>query len=178
METFFENIFSFLWDICINFYLWSHSTFSETIRIVMAIIIFIIGIYASYKVFESEINVGQRLLTAFGLFFLYCISIFFMACVGFVHWDNPNVGFLGWISMILFVAFTLIWIASGITSNSIIYSLVSFLCINISILLIGEYVGWVLFLPILLLGVGGGSNFIGTFTDTHGNSYDVFRRDD
>ena len=173
MKTFFETIFSFVWDASVDFYLWAHSSFSEKSLIIMAIIIVLIGIYTCCKVFENSVNWIVGTFFAFTIYIIYGVSLFFMYSDGFVHWSNLNSG-SGWISMILFGVMTLLMIISGISSNRLVYSIVSFLCLYISCLILGKHAIWAL---IPFIGIGGGSTFIGTFTDTNGNEYDVFRRD-
>ena len=174
MKTFFGTIFSFLWDISVDFYLWAHSSFSEKSLIIMAVIIVIIGIYTCCKVYESSVNWLVGTLIACMFFSMCGVSLYFMYSNGFVHWANLNGDLIGWISMILFMTMMFLLIASGIANNRIIYSIISFLCLYVSCLLLGKHAIWAL-LPIA--GIGGGSTFIGTFTDTRGNTYDVFRRD-
>lgn len=173
MKTFFDSIFSFVWDVSVDFYLWTHSSFSEKSLIIMAVIIALIGIYTCCKALENDANWFLGTLFAFIIFIVYGVSLYFMYSEGFVHWSNAN-GDLGWISMILFWVITLIMIYSGFSNNRLVYSIVSLLCLYVSCLLLGKHAIWAI-LP--FAGIGGGSTFIGTFTDTNGNKYDVFRRD-
>lgn len=174
MKTFFETIFSFLWNISVDFYTWVHTSYSEETLIISAIILALIGIYTCYKMYDSEINWFGGTLFACVFFFFYGVSLYLMYEVHFVHWENITDGYSGWTSMIIFAVFTLLLLISGLSNNRIIYALISFLCLYFSCLLLGKHAAWVL---IPFIGCGGGSTFVGTFTDTHGNSYDVYRRD-
>lgn len=174
---------NFIKDLCVGIYnllahacLWTQSQFSNTVLIVGGVAMIIIFVGVCYKMYEDE-GGGDTALTfalSAGLFYML-----FGLCQGVSEFVDVDVtqSLYVW-SVVIMCGLLLIFIGVGyasITKGMFIEFLIGFICMVLGYILLSKYIAIIVCAG--CIAIGGGSKYIGTFTDKNGNSYDIYKKD-
>ena len=178
MKELLDPICSIAWDLLANLCLFAQTTFSTRWLIILGIVFIAVVIFCGYYLAEGN-EKGAPVGTAI-LAFLFFVALFVnLLIMAFADFKDYNVATAGddtdWIVVSVMLALLLCLIAVSIYEKTFVISIIMALSMIIAAALFSKFavaIGIVLGLGVL----GGGSTYVGTFTDRNGNSYDVYKK--
>lgn len=178
MKEMLDPICSIVWDMLANLCLFAQTTFNTKWLIILGIVFLAGIIICGYYMAEGNKNgfpVGTGVL-AFLFFIALFANILIMAFADFKDYSTATAGDdTDWIFMSIMLALLLCLIAVSIYEKVFIAAIIMVICMIISAALFSKFaiaIGIVLGIGVL----GGGSTYVGTFTDRNGNKYDVYKK--
>lgn len=170
-----KDLVAFVWDFLNNSCLYFQNTLSTKWLIISGIIALAMAIVCAAMGRSDEDESNYTFITLFMAFPIY-FSIFAIGLnhfEGFVSVDNV----ICYISILLLLLMIVLYIIYSVSCGKILYSIASIVCLMLSAFLFSKFIG-VIGLCMFIIGgiLGGGSSYLGTFTDKNGNSYDIFKK--
>ena len=178
MKELLDPICSIVWDMLANLCLFAQTTFTSKWLIILGIVFIAVVIFCGYYMAEGNEKgapVGTAIL-AFLFFVALFVNILIMAFVDFKEYSVATAGDDDdWIFVSVMCALLLCLVAVSIYEKTFIISIIMVISMIAAAALFSKFaiaIGVVLGIGVL----GGGSTYVGTFTDRNGNSYDVYKK--
>ena len=178
MKELLDPICSVVWNMLANLCLFAQTTFSTKWLIILGIVFLAGVIFCGYYLAEGNekgVPVGTAIL-AFLFFVALFVNLLIMAFADFKDYSTATAGDDDdWIYMSIMLALLLCLLAFSIYEKVFVVAIFMIVCMIILAALLSKYaiaIGIVLGIGVL----GGGSSYVGTFTDKNGNSYDVYKK--
>ena len=176
MKEFLEPIAANIWDLFANFCLFMQESLETKWLIIGGIIMVIIAAFLCDRMMKDEYGETNiwLILFAVGFFLAVFFTVFCMGLDNFVHYkdlkdsDDWIIVSITWIILFLLIIIS-------IPSGKIITTLCFVVCAIMAAALFSKFVVGVGIL-LGLAALGGGSTYVGTFTDRNGNSYDIYKK--
>lgn len=177
MKDLVEPISALLWDSLNSLCLYFQATIEDGGLLVGGIVALLVAGLLAIKSSKNEYgeeNLWYSLLVLVDSFSVYG-SILCIAWNDFKAYEKANSEY-GWIFVSLMLLSTLILVLVRLFNKKIFFFIGFFICLIVSAALLSKFVvGLCIILG--LVALGGGSSYVGTFTDKYGNSYDIFKKD-
>lgn len=178
MKDFFEPLVTNVWDSIANLCTTTHGAIDDLWIIIIGIVLivasFCFGILISRN--SNSESMGKfNLIMLLLLFITIVVFVFNIGLEGFKPYRSVENN-SGWITFLVLSSFFIVLILINMLSiRTIIYVVLFFVCSFGAAILFSKYV-WPAVILLSLTLLGGGSTYVGTFTDKNGNSFDIYRK--
>ena len=174
MKELLEPITKIVWNGLSTTCVYFQGVLSSTWLIVFGIIAVGIAVFCAVESCKDENGEknGFLLLLSILSFFSIYIAFFGIGWESFKSYEEIQSG-IYWIGITSMWVLSSLFIILCLINKKILYSIGYVICTVLSAILFSKFI--VIIGVLLGLGaLGGGSSYVGTFTDKNGNSYDIY----
>ena len=170
-----DPICSVIWDMFAKMSLYVQLNFSNTWLIVLGIVFLVAGIVAACYIDDKENGtVWVKAILGVLVFLATFVVILFVAWNEFKPYHEIDSD-INWIVVSVFLLLAILLLVSTAFSYRVLFTVLFIICMIASAIFFSKFM--VAIAVLLGIGViGGGSTYVGTFTDRNGNSYDVYKK--